>query len=189
MLSTRYIVAAGDHKNTKWHLHGEALVTEHCSTKPRRERKTLYPAHIKKRGSSATAICMRGDKTNCAACPIEFYNYLLNRSDIPLEACELLPRQALVLSTSARVDLTHYYAHGADSQEVTQLELVRLRSTVSVGPLMKARLNRRAQIWVAYGTSANQVLLLYLILYSNINSTSQIRSVKYSVYTRGGGTI
>lgn len=50
--------------------------------------------------------------------------HLLNRSDVALQARELLPRQTLVLSTRTRVNLTDHHTYGAYPQEVTQLELV-----------------------------------------------------------------
>lgn len=67
--------------------------------------------------------------------PYSLLFHLLNRSDIPLQARELLPRQAFVLSASARVYLADHHAHGANPQKVPQLQLVRLRRTVPISSL------------------------------------------------------
>lgn len=64
--------------------------------------------------------------------------HLLNRSDVALQARELLPRQTFVLSARTRVDLTDYHTHRAYPQEVTQLQLVRLRSAGSISTLQQA---------------------------------------------------
>lgn len=72
------------------------------------------------RGKVSTDAMQRGSQGISAA----EISHLLNRSDVTLQARELLPRQTFVLSARARVNFTDHHTYGAYPQEVTQLELV-----------------------------------------------------------------
>lgn len=94
---------------------------------------------------------------------------LLNCSDVPLETRELLPRQTLVLSTSARVDLAYDHANGANPQKVPQLELVRFGGAIPVSALSIAENEVMCERWkgVFFSVVCKAIGNVMIALYAN----------------------